>query len=271
MRAIVLALMLLPTALPAAAQTTLGVRAGLGSARLVLSDNVVFGPCPPDADCPGFATGSARSLTLGADVSVPLAGDAVEIRVGAAYSEKGGAASGRDADGNPLPRRALVGLPSDLAAAAPSRPRAGSQPAVGGCTPGPMVCDIVVVRRGTAGWRTAVRATKGRGRPADSPSAEAWRPGSSAVRVSAWTRSTPADWRKLGVSQQGSWRSKWASSSRSTDGYSVRALPSRRRSVCVPRRPESPRLDLSRPKPVEMVDPGASVMTIRSGGNFVRL
>lgn len=98
-----IALVLLPTALPAAAQTTLGLRAGLGSARMVvMTDDVVYGPCPPNSDCPGFLTGSARALTFGADLGVQLPSDAVEIRVGATYAAKGGAAVGRTASGEPL-------------------------------------------------------------------------------------------------------------------------------------------------------------------------
>ncbi len=43
----VLVLMVLSTALPAAAQTTVGVRAGLGSARMAVPGGVDFTPCPP--------------------------------------------------------------------------------------------------------------------------------------------------------------------------------------------------------------------------------
>ncbi len=102
MRRIVLALVLLPMALPAVAQTTLGLRAGLGSARMVVTDDVVFEPCLPDSDCSGSLTRSARAPTFGADLGVPLPPDGVEIRFGATYAVKGGAAIGRAANGEPL-------------------------------------------------------------------------------------------------------------------------------------------------------------------------
>ena len=124
MRRIVLALILLPTALPAAAQTV-GVRAGFGSARTVLPDGIVFEPCMPDRDCAGLPTGSARSVTVGADLSVSLAGEGLQVRVGAAYARKGGTASGRDADGDPLNGKLSLGylqISSLLWLRAPVRP-----------------------------------------------------------------------------------------------------------------------------------------------------
>lgn len=110
MRGIMLALMLLPPALPTAAQETIGLRAGLGSAKMVLAEDVLIGGCPPSGPpnetnpieaCPGLATGWAHSLTFGADLGVPL-GDYLDFRVGAALTEKGGAASGRAAGGGTL-------------------------------------------------------------------------------------------------------------------------------------------------------------------------
>ena len=103
MRGMVLASMsLLSLALPAAAQTTLGIRAGLGSASVPLGDIVVFEPCLPDVECPGFANGSVRGLTIGADLGFPLSGDVLDVRIGGAFAEKGGAGSGWDANGGPL-------------------------------------------------------------------------------------------------------------------------------------------------------------------------
>ena len=81
MRRTLLALVLLAVALPAAGQTTLGVRAGVGMARMELSDDVFFAPCLPDEPCPGFPTDPAYSFTFGADLTVPLALE-YEIRVG---------------------------------------------------------------------------------------------------------------------------------------------------------------------------------------------
>jgi hypothetical protein len=108
MRRIVFALILLPTALPAGAQTV-GVRAGFGTARTVLASGIVFEPCMPDRDCAGLPTGSARSMTVGADLSISLAGEGLQVRVGAAYARKGGTASGRDADGDPLNGKLSLG------------------------------------------------------------------------------------------------------------------------------------------------------------------
>ena len=102
MRQIALALAFLAVAArPQFAQTTLGLRAGGGISKMVMSD-VVFEPCWPNLDCPGLLTESARALILGADLGVPLSLDGVEIRVGATYAVKGGTAVGRTANGEPL-------------------------------------------------------------------------------------------------------------------------------------------------------------------------
>lgn len=63
MRRILFALTLLSVALPAAAQTTLGVRAGVGIARVDLEDGVYVTPCLPNEVCLGVATDPARSVT----------------------------------------------------------------------------------------------------------------------------------------------------------------------------------------------------------------
>lgn len=96
-------LILLPATLPAAAQTTVGVRAGFGSAKMAVPGGVAFAPCPPETDCPSSATDPVRGLTFGADFDIPLAGPggAFGLRFGAAYVEKGGAGSGYDARGEP--------------------------------------------------------------------------------------------------------------------------------------------------------------------------
>ena len=109
MRRIVLVLMLLPTALPAAAQMTVGVRAGLGSSSLAGPGNLGFEPCMPDRDCAGLPTDWAGSVTVGADLNVSLTDKALQIRVGAAYARKGGAASGRAAGGRPLNGKLSLG------------------------------------------------------------------------------------------------------------------------------------------------------------------
>ncbi|MCY4399691.1 MAG: hypothetical protein OXE96_10185 [Gemmatimonadetes bacterium] len=103
MHRIVLVLILLPTTLPAAAQTTVGVRAGLGSAKMAVPGTVDFAPCPPETDCPSSATDPVRGLTFGADFDIPIfgPGGVFGLRFGAAYVEKGGAGSGYDAKGEP--------------------------------------------------------------------------------------------------------------------------------------------------------------------------
>jgi len=106
MRRLALALVIaLSAALPAAGQTRLGFRAGMGSAwygPLPLV-NVAYAPCPPDTDCPSAADEAVRGLTFGADFDVPVSdsGGVFGFRVGAAYTEKGGAGSGYDANGEP--------------------------------------------------------------------------------------------------------------------------------------------------------------------------
>ena len=103
MHRVVLVLILLPTTLPAAAQTTVGVRAGLGSAKMAVPGNVAFAPCPPETDCPSSATDPVRGLILGADYDLPISDSAsvFGFRFGAAYVEKGGTGSGYDAKGEP--------------------------------------------------------------------------------------------------------------------------------------------------------------------------
>lgn len=103
MHRVVLVLILLPTTLPAAAQTTVGVRAGLGSAKMAVPGNVAFAPCPPEMDCPSSATDPVRGLILGADYDLPISGSSgvFGFRLGAAYVEKGGTGSGYDAKGEP--------------------------------------------------------------------------------------------------------------------------------------------------------------------------
>lgn len=103
----VLVLMVLSTALPAAAQTTVGVRAGLGSARMAVPGGVDFTPCPPERHCPKSATDAVRGLIFGADFDIPVSksGDVFGLRIGTAYTQKGGAASGYDANGEPSNER----------------------------------------------------------------------------------------------------------------------------------------------------------------------
>ena len=125
MRRILFALILLSVALPAAAQTMLGVRAGVGIARMDLEDGVYVTPCLPDHICLGFPDDPAHSFTFGADLAVPLAADPLEIRVGGTYAVKGGVQSGRDANGEPLSSRlsaSYVQLSSLLAARLRDRP-----------------------------------------------------------------------------------------------------------------------------------------------------
>ena len=88
MRRIVMSLLPLLVAAPLAGQTTLGLRAGLSRSTL---DSEVFGSTPGViADGLGFdlAEGARMRMVAGVDVTFPLAG-AIELRVGAAYSQKG--------------------------------------------------------------------------------------------------------------------------------------------------------------------------------------
>lgn len=105
MRGLVLVSLILPaTAVPAAGQMAVGVRAGVGSAWMASPGGVAFEPCPRDRDCPVPAENGVRGLTLGADLDIPVSGssDVLGLRIGAAYAEKGGAGSGHDADGKPV-------------------------------------------------------------------------------------------------------------------------------------------------------------------------
>lgn len=104
MRGIVLvSLIVSATAVPAAGQMAIGVRAGVGNAWMASPRGVDFEPCPPDMVCPPSADEAVRGLTFGADLDVPVSGssDVLGLRIGAAYVEKGGAGSGYDAGGQP--------------------------------------------------------------------------------------------------------------------------------------------------------------------------
>lgn len=100
------AVLAFPVAVPAAAQSTLGIRAGLGIARMGFFPgwSVAFAPCPPDTDCPGLPEGWVRGPSFGADIGLQLREDSrIDLRVGAGYARKGGIASGFDAHGDSLP------------------------------------------------------------------------------------------------------------------------------------------------------------------------
>ena len=104
MRTVVLFSLILPaTAAPAAGQIALGVRAGVGSAWMATPRGVVFEPCPPDTACPGSADEAVRGLAFGADFDIPVSNSSgvFGLRMGAAYTEKGGAAHGFDANLEP--------------------------------------------------------------------------------------------------------------------------------------------------------------------------
>lgn len=94
---------LLSTAVPAAGQTTLGVRVGVGNAWMAVPGNVAFAPCPPETDCPSAVEDVVRGLTFGADFDIPVSDSSgvFGLRIGASYTEKGGAGSGYDANGEP--------------------------------------------------------------------------------------------------------------------------------------------------------------------------
>lgn len=98
-RILLAAVVLLTTAVPAAGQVALGFRAGVGSAWMAVPGNVAFAPCPPDTDCPSAADDAVRGLTFGADFDVPVSDSSgvFGLRIGAAYTGKGGAGSGYDA------------------------------------------------------------------------------------------------------------------------------------------------------------------------------
>lgn len=102
MRGIVLvSLIVSATAVPAAGQMAIGVRAGVGSAWMASPGGVLFDCFRPD--CPFPADEAVRGLTFGADFDVPVSdsGDVLGLRIGAAYARKGGAGSGYDAGGRP--------------------------------------------------------------------------------------------------------------------------------------------------------------------------
>lgn len=103
MSRIVLVLILFPTALSATAQKNVGIRLGVGNASLAVPGYIDSDPCPPEADCLGGAADAVRGLILGADLDLPVpnSSGALGLRIGAAYAQKGGAGSGRRADGEP--------------------------------------------------------------------------------------------------------------------------------------------------------------------------
>ena len=104
MRTVVLSsVIVLATAAPAAGQIALGVRAGVGRAWMAIPRGVVFEPCLPDRDCPGAADEAVRGLTFGADFDIPIpySSGVFGLRTGAAYTEKGGAGYGFDANLEP--------------------------------------------------------------------------------------------------------------------------------------------------------------------------
>ncbi|MDE0132202.1 MAG: hypothetical protein OXQ32_08085 [bacterium] len=92
--------MLLPTVLPAAAQTTVGIRAGVGSAWLAVP-RFRSAPCPPETHCPPAAPEAVRGLIFGGDLDIPVSDSSgvFGLRIGTAYAEKGGAGFRYDANG----------------------------------------------------------------------------------------------------------------------------------------------------------------------------
>ena len=100
-RIVLVSLIVSATAVPAAGQMAIGVRAGVGSAWMASPRGVLFDCFRPD--CPSPADEAARGLTLGADldIAVSSSSDVLGLRIGAAYAEKGGAGSGYDAGGRP--------------------------------------------------------------------------------------------------------------------------------------------------------------------------
>lgn len=100
---VLVSLIVSATAVPAAGQMAIAVRAGMGSAWMASPGGVSFEPCLPDRDCPSPADEAVRGLTFGADLDIPVSGssDVLGLRIGAAYARKGGAGSGHDAGGQP--------------------------------------------------------------------------------------------------------------------------------------------------------------------------
>ena len=179
---IVLVLILFPTALAAVAQKDFGVRLGVGNASLAVPGHIDSDPCPPETDCPAGATDAVRGLILGADLDLPVpnSSGALGLRIGAAYAQKGGAGSGRDADGEP--DRGGTLSTSYLQFSALLRAR----------TAGPQ--SLVVLLSGTscrAGSKATWRRPAGWTTP-ESPWAQGWRWRCPAVpvRVLAWREST---------------------------------------------------------------------------------
>ncbi len=74
-----------------------------------LRDDVYFAPCPPGVTCPGFPNDPAGSFTFGADLTVPLAVDPYEVRIGGSYAVKGGAGFEHGANPDPISGRLSAG------------------------------------------------------------------------------------------------------------------------------------------------------------------
>ena len=94
-------LALLPVALPATAQNTLGLRAGFGVGMFEerqIAGIVVNGLCLPDWDCPGsFSIGAVAGPSFGADIGIQLRDDGrIRMRLGGGFARKGGIVSGYD-------------------------------------------------------------------------------------------------------------------------------------------------------------------------------
>lgn len=96
----------LPVALPVTAQPTLGLRAGLGIARMAgpLFGGINYAPCPPETDCPRFPDDGVRGPSFGADINLRLRKDGrLDVRFGGGHARNGGGASGFDARGDSFP------------------------------------------------------------------------------------------------------------------------------------------------------------------------
>ena len=148
MRRLALALVIaLSAALPAAGQTTVGVRAGMGIAwmgdvglGLVNEDHA---PCPPDTVCPVAADEAVRGLIVGVDFDVPASDsdDVFGFRIGAAYAQKGGAGSGYDASGTISTRYLQFSMLLRARAARPPDRRSSLVVMVGPWAAGQLSCD----------------------------------------------------------------------------------------------------------------------------------
>lgn len=96
----ILSVVLSLAAAPLAAQTVLGFRAGVGVARMDYS-HTAFAPCPPNESCHGVPDDWIVSPLISADVSHPTAIEELSFRLSVTYAVKGGAGSGRWANGKP--------------------------------------------------------------------------------------------------------------------------------------------------------------------------